>query len=152
MKEQAIQKIEKETCKGPVAELQQMIMCWVAVDDNAAGLILTEKKTVAGAYKAMEDVARKNQSGSKAVFDPPKAMAIVMEYFGVDKNTIQQELEGGLMYRIIMEYSTKWKPYGAPVEITTNPKPVADLPQAPAEPEPASKAFSLDDFSLEGVL
>lgn len=151
MKEQAIQKIEKEQCKGPVAELQQMILCWVAVDDKAAGLILTEKKTVAGAYKAMESVARKEKSGSSAVIDPPKAMAIVMEYFGMDKDTIQQELEGGLMYRIIMEYSTKWKPYGAPIEITTNPKPVADLPPAPA-PEPASKAFSLDDFSLEDAL
>ena len=149
MKEQAIQKIEKEQCKGPVAELQQMIMCWVAVDDKAAGLILAENKSVEGAYKAMEDVASSEKKGNKAVIDPPKAMAIVMEYFGVDKDTIQQELEGGLMYRIIMEYSTKWKPYGAPVEITSNPKPVADLPKVP---EPETKAFSLDDFSLEGVL
>ena len=80
MKEQAMQKIEKEKCEGPVAELQQMIMCWIAVDERAAGLILAENKTVAGAYKAMEDVARKVKSGNHAVIDPPKAMAIVMEY------------------------------------------------------------------------
>lgn len=150
MKEQAIQKIEKEKCSGPVAELQQMILCWVAVDDKVAGLILTEKKDVAGAYKAMESVARKEKSGNHAVIDPPKAMAIVMEYYGMAKDDIQKELEGGLMYRIIMEYSTRWKPYGAPIEITTNPQPAADLPPAPAEPE--SKAFSLAEFSLEGML
>lgn len=150
MKEQAMQKIEKEQCKGPVAELQQMILCWVAVDEKAAGLIMTKNKNVKGAYAAMRKEAEKIKSGQSAVIDPPKAMAIVMEYFGMDKDTIQQELEGGLMYRIIMEYSTKWKPYGAPIEITTNPKPVADLPQTPAEPE--SKAFSLAEFSLEGML
>jgi hypothetical protein len=151
MKVQAMQKIEKEECKGPVAELQQMIMCWIAVDERAAGLILAENKTVAGAYKAMEDVARKVKRGNHAVIDPPKAMAIVMEYYGMAKDDIQKELEGGLMYRIIMEYSTRWKPYGAPVEITTNPQPVADIPQEPAN-EPENKGFSLDDYSMEDML
>ena len=151
MKEQVRQKLEKEKCSGPVAELQQMIMCWIAVDERAAGLILAENKTVAGAYKAMEDVARKVKSGNHAVIDPPKAMAIVMEYYGMAKDDIQKELEGGLMYRIIMEYSTRWKPYGAPVEITTNPQPVADLSKEPAK-EKEKEGFSLEDFSLEAVL
>ena len=151
MKEQAMQKIEKEKCKGPVAELQQMIMCWNEVDDRAAGLIMTEDKTIKGAYEFMRKEAEKIKSGMSAVIDPPKAMAIVMEYFGMDKNSIQQELEGGLMYRIIMEYSTRWKPYGAPVEITTNPQPAADIPQEPAK-EPEAKGFSLDDFSMEDML
>lgn len=146
MKEQAMQKIEKEKCKGPVAELQQMIMCWIAVDDKAAGLIMTEGKTIAGAYECMRKEAKKIKNGSSAVIDPPKAMAIVMEYYGMKKDSIQQELEGGLMYRIIMEYSTRWKPYGAPIEITTNPQPVSDLPKEPA------KGFSLDDFSMEDML
>ena len=151
MKEQAMQKIEKERCKGPVAELQQMIMCWIAVDDKAAGLIMTEDKTIKGAYEFMRKEAEKIKSGMSAVIDPPKAMAIVMEYFGMDKNSIQQELEGGLMYRIIMEYSTRWKPYGAPVEITTKPQPASDIPQEPAK-EPEAKGFSLDDFSMEDML
>ena len=109
MKEQAIQKIEKEECKGPVAELQQMIMCWLAVDEKAAGLIMTEGKTIKGAYEAMRKEAEKIKSGMSACLEPSKAMAIVMEYFGMDKDSIQQELEGGLMYRIITEYSTRWK-------------------------------------------
>ncbi len=134
-----------------MAEVQCMIMCWLAVDEKAAGLILAENKTVAGAYKAMEDVARKKRSGNHAVIDPPKAMAIVMEYYGMAKDDIQKELEGGLMYRIIMEYSTRWKPYGAPVEITTNPQPAADIPQESTK-EPEAKAFSLDDFSMEDML
>lgn len=146
MKEQAIQKIEKEKCEGPVAELQQMIMCWIAVDEKAAGLIMTKGKTVDGAYQAMYKEARKMKKGTSAVIDPQKAMAIVMKYFGMKEDNIQQELEGGLMYRIIMEYSTRWKPYGAPVEITTNPQPVSDLPKEPA------KGFSLDDFSMEDML
>ena len=150
MKEQAIQKIEKEKCSGPVAELQQMIMCWIAVDEKATGLIMTKNKNVKGAYAAMRKEAEKIKSGQSAVIDPPKAMAIVMEYYGMAKDDIQKELEGGLMYRIIMEYSTRWKTYGAPIEITTNTQPAADLPPAPAEPE--SKAFSLAEFSLEGML
>lgn len=55
MKEQARQKLEKEKCKGPVAELQQMIMCWNEVDEKAAGLILTKGKTIKDAYSVMED-------------------------------------------------------------------------------------------------
>ncbi|WP_297966968.1 hypothetical protein [uncultured Anaerovibrio sp.] len=151
MKEEAIQKIENKKCEGPVAELQQMIMCWVEADERAAGLIMAENKTVAGAYKAMEDVARKEKNGSHAVIDPPKAMAITMEYYGMAKDDIQKELEGGLMHRIIMAYATRWKPYGAPVEITTNPQPAADIPQEPAK-EPEAKGFSLDDFSMEDML
>ena len=151
MKVQAMQKIEKEECKGPVAELQQMIMCWIAVDEKAAGLIMTEGKTIEGAYEAMRKEAEKIKIGRSACLEPSKAMAIVMEYFGMDKDSIQQELEGGLMYRIIVEYSTRWKPYGAPIEITTNPKPAADIHQEPAK-EPEAKGFSLDDFSMEDML
>lgn len=147
MKEQAIQKIEKEECKGPVAELQQMIMCWLAVDEKAAGLIMTEGKTIKGAYEAMRKEAEKIKSGMSACLEPSKAMAIVMEYFGMDKDSIQQELEGGLMYRIITEYSTRWKPYGAPLEISSNPQPVSDLSE-----KTENKAFSLDDFSMEDML
>lgn len=147
MKEQAMQKIEKEKCEGPVAELQQMIMCWLAVDEKAAGLIMTEGKTIKGAYEAMRKEAEKIKSGMSACLEPSKAMAIVMEYFGMDKDSIQQELEGGLMYRIIMEYSTRWKPYGAPLEISSNPQPVSDLSE-----KTENKAFSLDDFSMEDML
>ena len=151
MRDEARQKLEKEKCSGPVAELQQMIMCWNEVDEKAAGLILTEGKTVAGAYECMRKEAEKIKSGMSACLEPSKALAIVMEYFGVDKNNIQQELEGGLMHRIIIEYATHWKPYGAPVEIATNPQPVADLSKEPAK-EKEKEGFSLEDFSLEAVL
>ena len=151
MKEQARQKLEKEKCKGPVAELQQMIMCWNEVDEKAAGLILTKGKTIKDAYSVMEDEARKIKNGNKACLEPSKAMGIVMKYYGVPEKEIQAELEGGLMYRIIMEYATHWKPYGAPVEIATNPQPVADLSKEPAK-EKEKEGFSLEDFSLEAVL
>lgn len=151
MKEQAMQKIEKEKCEGPVAELQQMIMCWIAVDDRAAGLIMAKNKTIKDAYAAMRKEAEKIKSGMSACLEPSKAMAVVMEYFGMDKDSIQQELEGGLMYRIVSEYASHWKPYGVPVEITTNPQPAADIPQEPAK-EPKAKGFSLDDFSMEDML
>ena len=151
MKEEAIQKIENKKCEGPVAELQQMIMCWVEADERAAGLIMAKNKTIKDAYAVMRKEAEKIKSGMSACLEPSKAMAVVMEYFGMDKDSIQQELEGGLMYRIVSEYASHWKPYGAPVEITTNPQPVADVPQEPAK-EPEAKGFSLDDFSMEDML
>ena len=143
MRDTARQKLEKETCNGPVAELQQMIMCWNEVDDRAAGLILTEGKTIKDAYAAMRKEAKKIKSGNSACLEPSKAMEVVMKYYGVPEDSIQAELEGGLMYRIIMEYSNHWRPYGAPVEITTNPQPAK---------APEGKVFSLDDFSMEDML
>ena len=47
------------------------------------GASVPEGRTLAGAYKAIEDWARKNRSGKSCVCVPPKmAFAIVDRYFG----------------------------------------------------------------------
>lgn len=153
MKQQAMQKIDKETCKGPVAELQKAVMCWLEADDEAAGLIMTEGKTINGLFDFLKDTARRNASNGCGCIngDDPEGMSLVLNYFGMDKNEAHSRLEGGLMYKMGQVMLSQWKPYGAPVEITTNPQPVSDIPQESAK-KPEAKGFSLDDYSMEDML
>ncbi len=153
MKEQAMQKIEKERCNGPVAELQKAVMCWLEADDDAAGFIMTEGKTINGLFEFLKETARKNESNGCCCIngDDSEGMSLVLNYFGMDKDKAHSRLEKGLMYDMGQVMLSRWKPYGAHVENTTNPQPVADIPQEPAK-DPEAKAFSLDDFSMEDML
>ena len=153
MKNQAMQKIENEKCSGPVAELQKAVMCWLEADDDAASFIMTEGKTINGLFDFLKDTARKNESNGCGCINgnDPEGMSLVLNYFGMDKDMAHSRLENGLMDKMGQVMLSRRKPYGAPVEITTNPQPVADIPQEPAK-ESEAKAFSLDDYSMEDML
>ena len=153
MKNQAMQKIENEKCSGPVAELQKAVMCWLEADDDAASFIMTEGKTINGLFDFLKDTARKNESNGCGCINgnDPEGMSLVLNYFGMDKDKAHSRLENGLMDKMGQVMLSRRKPYGAPVEITTNPHPVADIPQEPAK-ESEAKAFSLDDYSMEDML
>lgn len=153
MKNQAMQKIENEKCSGPVAELQKAVMCWLEADDDAASFIMTEGKTINGLFDFLKDTARKNESNGCGCINgnDPEGMSLVLNYFGMDKDKAHSRLENGLMDKMGQVMLSRRKPYGAPVEITTNPQPVADIPQEPAK-ESEAKAFSLDDYSMEDML
>ena len=153
MKEQAMQKIENEKCSGPVAELQKAVMCWLEADNDAAGFIMTEGKTINGLFDFLKDTARKNESNGCGCIngDDPEGMSLVLNYFGMDKDKAHSRLENGLMYKMGQVMLSRWKPYGAHVGNTTNPQPVADIPQEPTK-DTEAKAFSLDDFSMEDML
>lgn len=153
MKNQAMQKIENEKCSGPVAELQKTVMCWLETDDDAASFIMTEGKTINGLFDFLKDTARKNESNGCGCINgnDPEGMSLVLNYFGMDKDKAHSRLEKGLMHKMGQVMLSRWEPYGAHVENTTNPQLVADNPQEPAK-GPEAKAFSLDDFSMEDML
>lgn len=143
MIEKAKNKIQSENLKGPEAEVQQMILCWLECDDRAAGMVLQKGKTVKGAYKAMKDAASKKSRNTVACINPQEAMAIVLEYFGMDKKQAEAEIEDSLMYRIIMAYSKTWQPYSAQEVKTENPQPAADNTKG---------GLDLSSFSLEAIM
>lgn len=132
---------------------------WAVVNDSKAVELLADgAKNSTGAYKAMENFARnKKRSGSCVKLNPLEAMACVMEYYGIDKNEAHNQLEGGLMYHLMMAECKKYRIYGADEQPKATP--VTDLPKA--EP-PAKQAeyekpkieavptpFSFDDFDSE---
>lgn len=140
---------------------------WAVVNDSKAVELLAKgAKNSSGAYKAMENFARnKKRSGRCVTLEPLEAIACVMEYYGIDKNEAHNQLEGGLMYHLMMAECKKYRLYGADEQAAdTAPAsaakatPVTDLqpkmqyekPQIIEEPTP----FSFDDFDseLEGLL
>ena len=146
---------------------------WARTNDTKAVELLADAaKNTKGAYNAMENFARnKKGKGNCVKLEPLEAMACVMEYYGIDKNEAHNQLEGGLMYHLMMAECKKYRPYGVDEQAAdTAPAsaakatPVTDLPEA--EP-PAKQAeyekpkieavptpFSFDDFDseLEGLL
>ena len=143
MIEKAKNKIQSENLKGPEAEVQQMILCWLECDDRAAGMVLQEGKTAAGAYEAIKTAARKKSRNTAACVNPPEAMAIVLEYFGMDRQQAEAEIEDSLMYRIIMAYSKTWQPYAAQGGKNEKTQPAADS---------AKGGLDLSSFSLEAIM
>lgn len=119
---------------------------WARTNNTKAVELLADAaKDTEGAYKAMENFARNNKRSSSCVtLGPLEAIACVMEYYGIDKNEAHNQLEGGLMYHLMMAECKKYRLYGADEQSKATP--VTDLEKKPS--------FSFDDFDseLEGLL
>ena len=160
--EKAKVKLEAESFQHGTPEdaIRSMCLEWlewaVAHDTKAVELLADAAKDTEGAYKAMENFARNNKRSSSCVtLEPLEAIACVMEYYGIDKNEAHNQLEGGLMYHLMMAECKKYRPYGADEQSKATP--VTDLEKKPYEKpklEEASPSFSFDDFDseLEGLL
>ena len=160
--EKAKVKLEAESFQHGTPQDAIRSMClewleWAVVNDSKAVELLAKgAKNSTGAYEAMENFARnKKRSGSCVTLEPLEAIACVMEYYGIDKNEAHNQLEGGLMYHLMMAECKKYRPYGADEQPKATP--VTDLEKKPYEKpklEEASPSFSFDDFDseLEGLL
>jgi hypothetical protein len=89
MLQEALRKLQLEVSDGKkgsyVAPVGSMLMDHVRKHPEHAPAICTEGKTIAGGIKAMEDVARKRQSGgSSAYISDEEGLRIVLRYFGID--------------------------------------------------------------------
>ncbi len=91
-------------------QIPKFLLSWLDYDDNAAVLIAAGEKTLYGAFKAIRDYASKYKVGSCAYVPPEKAMELVLEYFGQEEP--QAVIEGGLMYKVMMDEAARFKPYG----------------------------------------
>lgn len=155
----AKQKLENESFDNGTPEEAIRSMClewlsWAVVNDSKAVELLADKdKNTAGAYKAMEEYARKKKrQGPCTKLEPLEAMVQVMAYYGVSADDAHQHLEHGLMYHLLAAEAKKFKPYGMDESDLEAAKttPVSDLPEEKAEPEPFS--FEDMDSELEGLL
>lgn len=162
IKAKARQKVEAEITNTDTytGQIGMMLLTWIDYTDNAAELILADGKTVIGAFEAMRDYASKHKEGNFACLVPPKAMEIVLEYFG--QPDPQSVIEGGLMYKAMMDATAKLKPYGTktPKNGTTatesgtvtspseqKPQPIAEETK-PKNDLSALSALSLEDLGL----
>ena len=91
-------------------QIPKFLLSWLDYDDNAAVLIAAGEKTLYGAFKAIRDYASKHKTGNCAYVPPEKAMELVLEYFGQEEP--QAVIEGGLMYKVMMDEAARFKPYG----------------------------------------
>lgn len=119
-RERAKKKLANESLEYGTPEDMIRTMCleWLAWDsDNAhhvASLLLVEGTNSKNAYKAMEDYTRDNRNDKTCVkLGPIEAMTAVMKYYGVTEDDAQAQLEGGLMYHLLMAEARKYQPYGA---------------------------------------
>ncbi len=148
-------------------QIPKFLLSWLDYDDNAAALIAAGEKTLYGAFEAIRDYASKHKTGSCAYVPPEKAMELVLEYFGQEEP--QAVIEGGLMYKVMMDEASRFKPYGtetpksgtegtengtnaSKTEIVTstserNPQPVAEEAK-PRNDLSALNALSLEDLGL----
>ena len=67
----------REEADSPISAIGEYV-----TERIQAGAAIPEGKTLKGAYKAMEDWARKNCKGNCCYVPPARAFAIVDEYFG----------------------------------------------------------------------
>lgn len=154
LKKQAKRKVEAEMTEpdSPIGQIGMMCITWIDYADNAAELILTEGKTLAGALWEMRKYAAKVKNGNAACVDPVKAMELALEYFGQpDPKGI---IEGGLMYKCMMDAAARFKPYDATVPADVGikhmePAPVQEVP-AQSKPQPGADLMAaLNALSLE---
>lgn len=154
LKKQAKRKVEAEMTEpdSPLGQIGMMCITWIDYADNAAELILTEGKTLAGALGEMRKYAAKVKNGNAACVDPVKAMELVLEYFcQPDPKAI---IEGGLMYKCMMDAAARFKPYEAtvPVDVEIKPMEPAPVQEVPAQSKPqpgADLMAALNALSLE---
>jgi hypothetical protein len=169
IKAKARQKIEAETTdtESYTGQIGMMLLSWIDYADNAAELILTDGKTIKGAFEAIRDYASVHRTGNYACVPPTKAMELVLEYFGQEEP--QAVIEGGLMYKVMTDEAARFKPYGTetPESGTKGTENGADAPEtetvtSPSEQKPqpvaeetkpkndlsALSALSLEDLGL----
>ena len=159
--DKAREKLEQEKITAGSAQdrIKEFCLLWLEVSDKAAELILAEDKTIAKAYNFMKEKASQKRSGASCVCIPPEEAAeVILEYFGMKKDEAQQELEHGLMYKLMMAASKKYKPYGTSESAVENPHPVAEVEEAEeigkdaAVEQPHRALVDLSAFSMEGLL
>lgn len=156
--DKAREKLEQEKLTAGSAQdrIKEFCLLWLEVSDKAAELILAEDKTIAKAYSFMKEKARQKRSGASCVCIPPEEAAeVILEYFGMKKDEAQQELEHGLMYKLMMAASKKYKPYGTPEPAVENPQPDAETEEIEkdvAVEQPHRALVDLSAFSMEGLL
>ena len=92
---QAVDKLRDEmaAAKNPAVEAVGEIMTmYLQAHPGAAGAIAAEGKTLAKAYQAMEDYARKHRAGATAVCVPPaRAEALILDYYGLKADALPAE-------------------------------------------------------------
>lgn len=101
----------------PEDAIREMCLEWLAWDsDNVhhvASLLLVEGTNSKNAYMAMENDARSSCNGRSCVkLGPVEALTEVMKYYGVTEDKAHAQLEGGLMYHLIMAEAKKYQPCG----------------------------------------
>lgn len=158
--DKAREKLEQENITAGSAKdrVREILLLWLeASPAEAAELILKKEKTVGGAYAAMRENASKNRGSASCVCTPPEeAVGVILEYFGM--KDVQQKLEHGLLYQMMMAASKKYKPYGAPEPAVENPHPVAEVEEAEeieedvAVEQPHRALVDLSTFSMEELL
>ena len=158
--DKAREKLEQEKLTAGSAKdrVREILLLWLeASPAEAAELILKKKKTVDGAYTAMRENASKNRGSATCVCTPPEeAVGTILEYFGM--KDVQQKLEHGLLYQMMMAASKKFRPYGVAELAVENPHPVAEVEEAEeigkdaAVEQPRRALVDLSAFSMEGLL
>lgn len=153
--DKAREKLEQENLTAGSAKdrVREILFLWLeASPDEAAELILTKGKTAGGAYTAMRENASKNRGSASCVCTPPEeSVGTILEYFGM--KDVQQKLEHGLMYQLMIAASKKFKPYGMTEPAVENPHPVAEAEtKAEAEVEAPLHRVDLSAFTMEGLL
>lgn len=155
--DKAREKLEQEKLTAGSAKdrVREILFLWLeASPDEAAELILKEGKTVGGAYTAMRENASKNRGSASCVCTPPEeAVGTILEYFGM--KDVQQKLEHGLLYQMMMAASKKYKTYGTPEPAVENPQPDAETEEIEkdvAVEQPRRALVDLSAFSMEGLL
>ena len=128
IKAKARQKIEAETTDTDsyTGQIGMMLLSWIDYADNAAELILTDGKTIKGAFEAIRDYASVHRTGNYACVPPTKAMELILKYFGQEEP--QAVIEGGLMYKVMTDEAARFKPYG-----TETPKSEAETTESGTE-------------------
>ena len=155
--DKAREKLEQEKITAGSAKdrVREILFLWLeASPDEAAELILKEGKTVGVAYTAMREKASKNRGSASCVCTPPEeAVGTILEYYGM--KDVQQKLEHGLLYQMMMAASKKYKPYGTSESAVENPHPVAETEEIEkdvAVEQPHRALVDLSAFSMEGLL
>ena len=155
--DKAREKLEQEKITAGSAQdrVREILFLWLeASPDEAAELILKEGKTLGGAYTAMRENASKNRGSASCVCTPPEeAVGTILEYFGM--KDVQQKLEHGLLYQMMMAASKKYKPYGTPEPAVENPQPDAETEEIEkdvAVEQPHRALADLSAFSMEELL
>lgn len=150
--DKAREKLEQEKLTAGSAQdrVREILFLWLeASPDEAAELILKNGKTADGAYTAMREKASQNRGGANCVCTPPEeSVGTILEYFGM--KDVQQKLEHGLLYQMMLMAGKKFKPYGMTEPAVENPHPVAEVKEA--EVEAPLHRVDLSAFTMEGLL
>jgi hypothetical protein len=95
MLQQALQKLQQEIGNnGKTPYIQYVggeLMKYVRSNPDRAELFLAEGKSIAGSLEVLRKAAEKQKVGNCAVVAPDEGIAIVLEYFGVQRQPVEPE-------------------------------------------------------------